>query len=132
MSADLTMGERGDAALAFESAAMSARTARYWRTEKALCGTDAAGPHSAGICEANARRHEKRVREIALRSEIHLQRKARAAAIQNEDWQGHRGGCGRSLVDRTWIVWAGLGYAGPIRRAVVDDFGNLIPVGASL
>lgn len=61
--------------LAFEAAAHWAANARTLRAAKAQGGTW----HSAGELEALARHAESVVREIALQSEIILQRRADAA-----------------------------------------------------
>ena len=61
-------------ALAFQNAAWHATQAQYWRSQKAQPG---AVP--ACRCEGHARRHERRVVEIALQSEITLANRARAA-----------------------------------------------------
>lgn len=60
--------------IAFASAAHHADQARYWRSQKRA---PRAGL-TAGKCEANARKHEALVREIAVQSEIVLARRARA------------------------------------------------------
>lgn len=60
---------------AFERAVEYANQARYWRAAKDH-------PHpviSTGKCEVHARAYERRVREIALQSEIYLQRRHEAA-----------------------------------------------------
>lgn len=61
----------GDA-LAFANAAWHARQALHWRRLKASPGKTG----HAGRCEAHARRHEHRVREIALQSELALASRA--------------------------------------------------------
>lgn len=60
---------------AFASAAHHAGQARHWRRAKA----NPAKGLTPGQCEAKAREHEARVREIALQSEIELARRAEAA-----------------------------------------------------
>lgn len=70
---------------AFEDALRHVESARYWRKRKAELRnwTSWTRPTSTpGQCEAKARRAEARVREIALRSEILLARRARAAAAR--------------------------------------------------
>ncbi len=61
--------------VAFASAAYHADQARNWRSQKSA---PRAGL-TPGKCEANARKHEAFVREIAVQSEIMLARRARAA-----------------------------------------------------
>lgn len=60
---------------AFANAAHHAGQARHWRLAK----VKPAPGTTAGQCEAKARHHEARVREIALQSEIELARRAEAA-----------------------------------------------------
>jgi hypothetical protein len=57
---------------AFESAAAYAAAALAFRAVKSAGGC---GLHTPGYCEARARKAERAVREIALRSEIELQRR---------------------------------------------------------
>ncbi|CAN7704951.1 hypothetical protein LJR066_005728 [Acidovorax sp. LjRoot66] len=59
---------------AFTNAQWHARQALYWREQKGK-----SGPVPPGRCEHHARRHERRVIEIALQSEITLANRARAA-----------------------------------------------------
>lgn len=61
---------------AFDLAVMYANEALNCRVVKAAGGT---GVHTAGMWEHRARRAERHVREIALQSEIILQRRAEAA-----------------------------------------------------
>lgn len=61
--------------VAFASAAYHADQARNWRSQKRA---PRAGL-TAGKCEANARKHEAFVREIAVQSEIMLAHRAQAA-----------------------------------------------------
>lgn len=61
---------------AFESAAAYAAAACAFRAVKSAGGF---GVHTPGYCEARARKAERRVREIALQSEIILQRRHEAA-----------------------------------------------------
>lgn len=60
--------------IAFTQAAHHATRARHWRRAKAK----PAPGTTAGECEAKARHHEARVREIALQSELELARRAAA------------------------------------------------------
>lgn len=62
---------------AFASAAHHACQARHWRRAKA----NPAKGLTPGQCEAKAREHEARVREIALQSEIELARRADLAEV---------------------------------------------------
>ncbi len=61
--------------IAFTHAAHHATRARRWRLAKAK----PAPGTTVGQCEAKARHHEARVREIALQSELELARRAAAA-----------------------------------------------------
>ena len=61
---------------AFESAAAYAAASCAFRAVKSAGGF---GLHTPGYCEARARKAERRVREIALQSEIILQRRYEAA-----------------------------------------------------
>lgn len=60
---------------AFTNAAHHAGQARHWRRAKA----NPAKGLTPGQCEAKAREHEARVREIALQSEIELARRSERA-----------------------------------------------------
>lgn len=62
---------------AFANAAHHAGQARHWRRAKAK----PANGLTPGQCEAKAREHEARVREIALQSEIELARRADLAEV---------------------------------------------------
>lgn len=57
--------------IAFNNALWHADQARYWRAQKA-----AGGAVSAGRCEHHARRHERRVIEIAQQCEASLAERA--------------------------------------------------------
>lgn len=66
---------------AFESAVEAATRVRHHRARKAHIaqGQDCSTTQTANYFEARARRWEREVREIALQSEIILQRRAEAA-----------------------------------------------------
>jgi hypothetical protein len=71
---------------AFKNAVYHVDSARYWRERKAevLAATSwVPSTVTPGKCEANARRHEARVREIALRSEILFAQRARGVVPQS-------------------------------------------------
>lgn len=72
----LTVSEQVDVQ-AFERAARHAERARYWRVRKAqvVAGTASNTGMKASEYEALARKAERQVREIALQSEIRLQRR---------------------------------------------------------
>lgn len=76
----LTVAEQLDVQ-AFEKAARHAENARYWRGRKAqvVAGTASNTGMKPSQYEALARKAERQVREIALQSEITLQRRADAA-----------------------------------------------------
>lgn len=76
----LTVAEQVDVQ-AFERAVNAANNARYWRACKAqvIAGTRPNTGMRACDYEALARKSERIVRELALQSEIRLQRRADAA-----------------------------------------------------
>lgn len=75
-SSGLTVSQQLDVQ-AFEKAARHAENARYWRGRKAqvVAGTASNTGMKASEYEALARKAERQVREIALQSEIRLQRR---------------------------------------------------------
>lgn len=62
---------------AFTSAAWHATQARSFRAQKAKLSRTDTSPCTQGHCESMARKHEQRVRQIALQSEITLADRAR-------------------------------------------------------
>lgn len=64
-------------AQAFATAAWHATQARSFRAQKAKLSSTDTLPCTRGHCESMARKHEQRVREIALQSEITLADRAR-------------------------------------------------------
>lgn len=62
---------------AFATAAWHATQARSFRAQKARLSHTETLPYTRGHCESMARKHEQRVREIALQSEITLADRAR-------------------------------------------------------
>lgn len=63
--------------IAFNNALWHVGQARYWRAQKA-----AGGAVPAGRCEHHARRHERRVIEIARQSEAVLASRCQAAGAK--------------------------------------------------